>query len=58
MSRLQEMAARNRGDASLSSQIAAKLREAQAELAAARAAGQAANKHADDKETARRWVKF
>jgi hypothetical protein len=52
------MAQRNRGDPGLSGQIATKLREARAELAAARAAGTAANKHAEDAETARRWVKF
>ncbi|KAI8467152.1 MAG: hypothetical protein J3K34DRAFT_523976 [Monoraphidium minutum] len=56
--RLQEMAARNRGDAGLSGQIAARLAEARRELDGARGAARAASARVNEKETERRWVKF
>jgi hypothetical protein len=55
---LEEMAARNRGDAGLSAQIAAKLRDARAELEGARGAARAVHKAVSQKEAERRWVKF
>lgn len=56
--RLQEMAGRNKGNAGLAPQIAAKLKEAQAALDAARATARAAHKSVSSQEAARRWVKF
>lgn len=58
MQQLTEMAARNKGNAGLAPQIASKLKEAQAELDAARGAARAAHKSVSDKEAAKRWVKF
>ncbi len=55
---LQEMAARNRANPSLLSQITSKLKEAQAELDTARAAGRAAQSAVNKKEMEKKWTKF
>ena len=55
---LQQMAERNKGSGGLSAQIGATLRDAEAQLAAARADARAAHKSVSDREAASRWVKF
>ena len=58
VARLQQMGARNAGDRVISSQVGYKLKQAQAQLAAAEAAAASSSQAVHAKDAQKKWLKF